>query len=311
MRADDPPALPVTCGLRKARKLIRRMDDAAFRAQALRFIARYRATCGKSLSAADATALANDEAIVRFHADDDAGCLKALDGAKKQSTATLYNRALCGAPCDMDAAKCSAAAEARRKAVAGRPFRQALLERTKAFCWDCKHGKPCEVPPPEQRPIWGTHWFSWDLKRSVYPPPKGLVSVDSRIAWAGDLNGDGIGDLVFLGHTVAPDMSSAALNGYASDPTETWDIAVSLGCGSPERYRGIWGEDMLDQDDYAVESETTGKSSIWRVCVHPDATPDKKQLASPPRKCIDFPDWRKVEQALQSNGVGGRGNDHE
>lgn len=78
MTVDDPVNLPVSRGLKKARKLIRTMDDAAFRTQALRYISQYRTTCGRALSTGDAATLANDEAVVRFHDDDDAGCLQAL-----------------------------------------------------------------------------------------------------------------------------------------------------------------------------------------------------------------------------------------
>ena len=297
MAADASLNLPVSCGIKKARQLIRTMDDAAFRVQALRYIAQYRTTCGSELSATDAATLATDEAIVRFHGDDDAGCLQALAGAA-DSPATAFNRALCGGPCTMEPAKCSAAADARRKAVAERPLREALRERTKAYCWDCKPGKPCEVPPLEQRPVWGQDKVAWESESTVYLSQKGKVETDSPIVWAGDLNADGIGNLLFVYHTIEPDMSSAAMNGYSLGPTDIWTVEVKVGCGSPERYARVWlDEHLLNGDDFAVESDTSERGAIKRVCVHPDATPDNKVLASPPRNCFDFSEWRKVEEA--------------
>ena len=305
--ADNPPDQPVVCKLALARKLLRTMDEAVFRSEAARFISKYRAACGELVPKALA-ALANDEAILNFHADDDAACLRALDGSPDTDTqATLYNRALCGGACTLDATKCKQAADVRARALAGRPLRAAMREKTKAFCWHCKPGESCEVDPSDKRRARGKENVSWDLKRTLRQRANtDKLETDSRILWAGDLNGDGIGDLVLLGHVIEPDLSSAALNGYSHAPTESWEIEVSLGCGFPERYAAIWHGDMTNEDDYSVERAQNGQSTVRAVCVHPEATPDCKKCASPPRACADLSDWKDVESAV-AKGAGGRG----
>jgi hypothetical protein len=70
---------PVPCNLTKARRLISGLDKAFFHDQALRFIDKYRADCRQAKEPSATMALANDEALVRFHGDDDAACLHALD----------------------------------------------------------------------------------------------------------------------------------------------------------------------------------------------------------------------------------------
>lgn len=118
------------------------MDRKGFRDQARRFLQKYRGACAERLSPEARVALANDEALLHFHDDDDVACLHALAALPEPAAgATVWNRALCGGACTLPPARCEAAAKTRGKALAGRELRAKRRQVTQALCWDCKPGE--------------------------------------------------------------------------------------------------------------------------------------------------------------------------
>lgn len=92
--------------------------DAAARLTALAELMRDR--CGGHLSNDTSASLANDVALARHKAGDDAGCLRALGNAREPvspavARAINFNRALCGGPCKDDAPGCGEGKAARGK----------------------------------------------------------------------------------------------------------------------------------------------------------------------------------------------------
>lgn len=213
---DDDSDQTVPCDIKKARQWILKLDKAAFGDSALRLVAKCRSTCAKDITTDIAESLANDEALVHYHRGEDALCLKTLAGLPApDSPGTAFNRALCGGTCSLNAAKCAAANEARRKALAGRAVQAKL--RAKTLAWCSSH------PPDEDRGL-----PAWDLTGTTAWQDSPTGERKGRIVWAGDVNGDGLGDLIFGWDDRWEDLSSTALNGYAL-PTVRWK---AFGCRS-------------------------------------------------------------------------------
>lgn len=289
----------VSCDFKKARQLISGLDKAAFGDSALRLIAKYRKTCGKEIGPDVAEALANDEAMVNYHRGDDASCLKVVSGLPAlDSPSTAFNRALCGGACGLDAARCATALEARKRTLAARAVQAKLRAKTAEWC--------SSTPPNEDRglPAWDlTGTTAW--KDNPTGEPKG------RIIWAGDINGDGIGDLIFGWDDIWRDLSMAGMDGHGM-PTVRWKaFSVTLGCGRLGDYREIfgWNSDLEGQSAY--EAELTGsdldisvgvvekpRSTIRSVCIYPTKKIKctRSKCNNKPEECADLSRWKNAEK---------------
>jgi hypothetical protein len=287
----------VSCDFKKARQLVEKLDRAAFGDSALRLIAKYRNTCAKEITPPVAEAVANDEALVHYHRGDDAACLKALSGLPADSPGTAFNRALCGGPCSVDAGKCGAAGEARKKTIAARVLQAKLRARTLAWC--AGH-EPAAVGRP-----------AWDLTGTTAWKANPTGEREGSIIRAGDMNGDGIGDLIFGWDDEWKDTSSAALNGYAR-PTIRWKaFSVTIGCGQVGDYHEVlarntqlgnqaMGPDLDESDDnIGIGVVERPKSTVRSVCIY--ATKNVKctraKCNSQPENCADLSEWEKAESA--------------
>jgi hypothetical protein len=192
--ADFEMEQPVPCAPAKARKLIAKMDESLFFGLALRFIGKYENDCAEANEPGTRTALANDKAVLLFHAGDDAACLHALDEVRGLPTGprdTAFNRALCGGPCSLDLRQCSAVQDARKKALLARAARvtgeDLTTDRKEDTSAVCARGNYSRFP---------THALSWDLK-SFRICAKGQCSAKRHpMVPVGDLDGDGLGEYV-------------------------------------------------------------------------------------------------------------------
>jgi hypothetical protein len=297
---------PVPCEPGKARKLIENMDKHAFGEQALRFIAKYRADCSKALQPPALESLANDEAFVRFHSDDDAGCLKVLDSVVgPASPATAYNRALCGGPCSLEPAKCASAVEARKKALVGRGLRAKLRETSRAFCWYCNPGKPCNPPPRDQvsRSVYPV--LSWDLKTfrwvgggKVERESDGHDAMEPRhVYWKGDLNGDGIGDFISVDRREFYVYLGDGRGFYGLRFTDDANRLNSLFEGV---LNGVRGGGFAPTDLVIRVFEKPG-SAVKAACIFSDgrAKCARKGCNDDPLGCADLSAWEQTEKAVR------------
>jgi len=295
----------VPCDPKKARKLVEGMDRFSLREQALRFMAKYHATCGRAVASKDMEALANDEALVNFHHGNDVGCLKALDAvANANLPATAFNRALCGGTCNLEAPTCTSAADARKKALAERVLRDKLREVTQAYCWRCTAGKTCKAPRRDEiyRGSFGeSHALNWDLK----PFSDGM---QGKYHWIEDINGDGIGDLMFEERNVQEDLSSNALDGVGKWPDIKYRrFTVYVGCGE-SRYMVVFDastnrDPYTDNasatgpwDDYALRITEKGTTPIKSICVYEDRDIKctKPKCDGKSIECAELSQWEAV-----------------
>jgi hypothetical protein len=311
----------VSCDSKKARGLIANMDQRAFRDQGLRFIQKYRDTCGKRMTPEFKESLANDEALLHFHGDDDAACTRALSELTAAvSDSTAYNRTLCGGPCTLDAGKCASALDARKKALAGRALRTKRREVTESFCWVCPPGKPCKAQPKGERRLANSgRAVSWDLKSARYVGG-GDVDKPYKLLWAGDLNGDGIGDLINVRrdktHLYDYLYGREAWDGDTKDYVIPFKIfEVELGCGRNNQFRNIWTEETArapyapevgtgepgdSLEDFDLRIEKRPNTDIPFACIYnsaPTCTP--KPCQDPPLKCLDLSEWEKAGGAAK------------
>jgi len=300
----------VPCDPKKARKLVEGMDRLSLREQALRFMAKYHASCGKAAAPKDLEALANDEALVNFHNGNDADCLKTLDAiANASSPASAFNRALCGGTCTLEAPTCTSAADARKKALAERVLREKLRQVTQAYCWRCTAGKTCTAPRRDEiyRGSFGeSHALNWDLK----PFSDG---VRGRYNWIEDINGDGIGDLMFEERNVQEDLSSYALDGIAKWPDIKYRrFTVYVGCGE-SRYMVVFDastnrEPYTDHasatgpwDDYALRITDKTTTPIKSTCVYEDhdIKCTKTKCDGKAVECADLHQWENTVRSAR------------
>jgi hypothetical protein len=288
----------VSCDFKKARQLAEKLDRAAFGDSALRLIAKFRNTCAKEITPPVAEALADDEALVQYHRGDDAACLKALSRLPApDSPGTAFNRALCGGPCSLDAGKCGAASEARKKAIAARAVQAKL--RAKTLVWCASHKPDGEAGMP-----------AWDLTGTTNWKDSHSVR-KGRIVWVGDMNGDGVGDLVFGWEDKWEDTSSAALNGYAL-PTIRWKaFSAVVGCGRIGDYREVFGWNTeienqsggpdLEESDYNISIGVVERvdSTIRSICIYPSKAVKctRTKCNGKPNECADLSEWEKAEKA--------------
>ncbi len=301
---------PMSCDFRRSRKTVALLDRLAFRDRGTRFLERFRSRCGAKLSAEQKLALANDEALLSFHADDDAACLRALSSVAEPVTGTTaWNRALCGAACTLGPDKCKAAANARNKALSGRPAREMRREITKQLCWSCKPGAPCEPWRLKNgKPVRGVA-VAWDLK-SARDVEGGDIGKPFPLHWAGDLNGDGIGDFV----TVHKEKNQAAhyLSGSMAwdpvvpNPTVTYKVFdVQIGCGTDNAFHNVWTQQTdegryyrteEDQevpaglDEYQIRVDIKPNNELPSVCTYDSDDCDAKSCDHPVQ-CLDLGPW--------------------
>jgi hypothetical protein len=308
----------VDCNPRQARRLVASMDQRGFQEQAIRFIQKYRETCGGQMSLERKEALANDEALLHFHRDVDADCLKSLAAFTEAPLAsTAWNRALCGGPCTMDAAKCASVQDARKKALAARALRAKRREVTQARCWRCKAGAACRPPMKGDHPINSGVALDWDLK-SARAVGSGKIGKPYKVHWTGDLNGDGIGDFV----TVRADKArlhdflygTLAWEGKVKDrAVRTKLFNVMIGCGANNEFENIWSENTAsesylptgdipdgDLDEFELRIGRNPVSDIPSVCIYSTSgecrTPS---CEGKPIECLDLSKW---EGAARSPG---------
>jgi hypothetical protein len=292
------------------------MDQAFFQDQALRFIEKYRTDCKQAAAPAAKMALANDEALVHFHKDDDAACLHALDAAVPTEphdvATTALNRALCGGPCTLDASQCASAAELRKKALEARRVRAKLRARMQEHCWDCKEGQPCK-PWPRDAVIrsGGSSAVAWNLKAVRHLGFRGALSA-VKLLWAGDLNGDGLGDFVYSGRETYRDLSNAGVDGYGEKPFRYLDFRAWLSCGAHGQYINSVilqtehppftnGTYDLKPDEYSLGITDKPNSTIKSICVYPSRRVKctRTKCDEDSAECEDFSEWEKIEKAAQ------------
>ena len=307
---------PAPCNLTNARKLISGMDQAFFQDQALRFIEKYRTDCKQAAAPAAKLALANDEALVHLHKDDDAACLHALDAAVPTEPhdveTTAFNRALCGGACTLDASQCASAAELRRKALEARRVRTRLRARMQEHCWNCKEGKLCEPWPRDAVARWGSSSMDWDLKIARHLGLRGSGS-PYKLLWAGDLNGDGLGDFVYSTRELYQDLSNAGLDGYGDKPFRYLKFSAHMSCGTYGKYvvSAIFQTDRrpytngtydLKPDQFSLAVTEKPGSTIKSICVYPSRKLKctRTECNEKPVECEDFSEWEKIEKAVQS-----------
>jgi hypothetical protein len=307
---------PVPCNLTQARKLISSMDQAFFQDQALRFIEKYRADCKQAAAPAAKLALANDEALVHFHKDDDAACLHALDAAvptEPHDVETFaFNRALCGGACTLDASQCASAAELRKKALEARRVRTRLRARMQEHCWDCKEGQACKPWPRDAvTRSGGSTAMAWNLKAVRHLGLRGALS-PVKLLWAGDLNGDGLGDFVYSTRETHRDVSNAGVDGYGEKPFRYLDFRAWLSCGALGQYLNSVilqtdhppftnGTYDLKPDEYSLGIMDRPKSTIKSICVYPTRRVKctRTKCDEDAVECEDFSDWENIERAAQ------------
>lgn len=306
---------PVTCDPRKARKTIALLDQRAFREQGVRFVQQYRLHCQQAMSTDQRVALANDEALLRFHWDDDAGCLRALSGiGGPVPDSTAWNRALCGGDCTLEPGECLAVADARRKALAGRPIREQRRQVTRKLCWDCEPGTPCEPPKMKNgKPKGEGVAFSWNLKtaRNVRG---GDVGPSYPLYWVGDLNGDGIGDFAtvrkekgdlvdYLIKYVGGTAAWEARMPNRKIPYKTFE--VQIGCGADGAFDRMWTQKTdedpyyqatekgvpLGLDEYTIHIDAKPGIDLPSVCIHDSDGCEPKSCKNRPVKCLDLSRW--------------------
>lgn len=301
----------VSCKFQQARKTVALMDRKGFRDQARRFLQKYRGACAERLSPEARVALANDEALLHFHDDDDAACLRALAALPEPAAgATVWNRALCGGACTLPSAKCEAAAKTRGKALAGRELRAKRRQVTQALCWDCKPGEPCKPPVMDDgKPAkWGTA-IRWDLKSAREVNGRGAVGPARKLRWTGDLNGDGFGDFIVVtrGKSRLSEYVYGTMQwegGYKDRPIPYKIFEFQIGCGANGQFEQIWKEETnqepyyrdtgtgepefpLDSFDISVD-ETTG-SDTPAVCIEsPNMLVDERP------RCLDLGRWNNT-----------------
>jgi hypothetical protein len=306
----------VPCNLNRARKLISGMDQAFFQDQALRFIEKYRADCKQAAAPAGKMALANDEALVHFHKDDDAACLHALDAAAPTEPhdveTSAFNRALCGGACTLNASQCASAAALRQKALEARRVRTKLRARMQEHCWDCREGKPCEPWPRDAVTRWGSVAVVWDLKTIRELGLRGS-GFPYKLLWAGDLNGDGLGDFVYSTRELYQDLSNAGLDGYGDKPFRYLKFSAHMSCGVYGKYvvSAIFQTDRrpytngtydLKPDQFSLAVTEKPGSTIKSICVYPSRKLKctRTECNEKPIECEDFSEWERIEKAVQS-----------
>jgi len=304
---------PVPCNLTKARKLLSGLDKAYFLDQALRFIAKYRTDCKQAGAPATRVALANDEALVHFHGDDDVACLRALDSIPSSETgdseATAFNRALCGGPCTSSADKCAVAAASRRKALEARVARTKLRAKMQEDCWDCKPGQPCNPLPREDlsRSYMGSRAVAWDLKTLRHCDIKGC-GAKTKPFWIGDINGDGIGDFLEVFSSINRDAQTRGLRGPDTKPFRYLDFQAWLGCGAQGKY--LNGATITTEqepsgpppDQYSLGITDRPGSTIKSFCVYPGRRVKCSQTEcdEKPSHCGDLSEWEVVERGAKA-----------
>ena len=288
----------VPCDFAKARQMATRLDKAGFGGSALHVIAKYRRTCGKNSPAGEIAALANDEALVHYHQGDDSSCLKVLSGIADDVPGTAFNRTLCGGACSLNPGKCVKAAEVRSRGLAARALQQKLRERTQAWC----SGHP---PVDSGQP-------AWDLPGT---PGWAIRSQGSdKLIWAGDINGDGLGDIVETWDGYWEDTSNAALDDALPEGAfakVTWKAyRVLIGCPK----LGLYAEVMERNTEYDTDSDNNHPDepddkiairvldqpgrTIRSVCVYPSrhlkCTASKCNREAD--QCADLSEWEKIEK---------------
>jgi len=280
------------------RQMAARLDNAGFGGSAVRLIAKYRQTCGTNSPAGEVAALANDEAVIHFHQGDDSACLKALTGLTDAVPGTAFNRALCGGTCSLEPAKCARAAEARSRGLATRALQKKLREVTRTWC--------------ASQPIVEAGLPSWNLpsEPSWAVGPQG----SRKLVWAGDINGDGFGDLIEAWEDQWKDMSSAALNGYAL-PSVRWKaFRVLVGCAKVGRFTEIMERNSdYDGDSYdnrpgvsddkiAIRVLEQPGSTIRSVCVYPSRNLKctASKCSRKADQCADLDEWEKLERSAKA-----------
>lgn len=305
---------PISCEVKQARKTVAVMDRKGFRDQARRFLQKYRGNCAERLSPEARVALANDEALLHFHDDDDAACLRALAALPEPTAgATVWNRALCGGACTLPPAKCEAAAKTRGKALAGRELRAKRRQVTQALCWDCRPGEPCKPPVMDDgKPArWGTV-ISWDLKSARDVNGRGAVGPARKLRWTGDLNGDGFGDFIVVtrGKSRLSEYVYGTMQwegGYRDRPIPYKIFDVQIGCGANGQFEQIWkeetnqepyyrdtgtGEPAFPLDSFGISVDETTGSDIPAVCIEsPNMVVDERP------RCLDLSRWNSTAGA--------------
>ncbi len=302
---------PVACDGKAAGKLLAAMAERGFAELGLLYLRRYHELCGPHLRPHLAETLANREALLHFQRDDDDACLQALAGSVGHNATTEWNRALCGGPCTLEAGKCAAVADARKAALAARALRAKRRPLTRALCQECKPTEPCAA---EQHSPSGntTLALAWDLK-SAQEVVDGVAGAAFSLHYAGDINGDGLGDVVVV--TRRRVQLSEYLYGRAFWDGTRKDRAIPaltfkvlLGCGARNEWKTVWRQDTarapyspsvgadepgdrLDEFDLRVEQKPG--SDIPSVCIYKGG-PTCAFCSNAPMRCLDLSAWRKI-----------------
>jgi hypothetical protein len=295
----------VPCDFGEARRQASKLDKAGFGSSALRLITKYRQVCAKNSPAAEVAALANDEALIHYHQGDDGACLKVLTGFPDDIAGAAFNRALCGGMCSLDSAKCAKAADARRKALATRELQRQLREKTQGVC----------TKDPGDWALLGRNLpdnLGWTLRSEWslrFVDRKGLI-------WAGDLNGDGLGDYIAAWDGYWRDTSNAALDNRL--PPGSFEVVrwrafqVSIGCPKFGAFANVLErntEFAIDSDEHPNEPdnkiairvlEQPGRA-VRSVCIYPSrnlkctATKCNRE----PDQCADLSEWESIEKQVR------------
>jgi hypothetical protein len=175
------------------------------------------------------------------------------------------------------------------------------------MCWRCKPGLPCQPSTSAAGAQGAGVSFSWDLKKRQWLR-EGWIQQPDKVFWAGDINGDGIGDYILM----TPERFTDPRSAYGG-PRETHNyqsVVYFLGCGYEGQYYQLKelrvsrsqtpnsaSPDTIERDEFIGVTDTPG-SLIKSVCVYPKGTRcTASRCDDEPNYCVDLSEWQNAEKS--------------